>query len=80
MSEANDNPQTLQEWLERLHRHQAGIFVREKGSDGRFGPVALADLPSDLWAKHVARWLEDGAIPVRVRTPDEVAKATGATP
>lgn len=77
---ANDNgnrppeePKTLEEWLWRLKRYDKGIFVREQLA-GKFQNVALADLPPDRWAFHVARWLEQGMLPVRVREPEEIKK------
>ena len=59
-------PKILEEWLWYVHRYQGGIYVREQGGNAR-----LADLPSHRWAFHVARWLEEGAIPCRVLEDQE---------
>jgi hypothetical protein len=69
-----DEPQNLTEWLWRLKRYERGIFVREK-VDGRWGNVALKDLTPERWAHHVARWLEKGALPCRIREQEEMQNA-----
>lgn len=67
-----EEPRTLRDWLWRLKRHERRIFVCRKAGD-RWVNVALADLPPDEWATHVARWLTDGSIPVRVRDSEDLS-------
>lgn len=67
----SDEPMNLTEWLWRLKRYERGIYVREQ-VDGRWGNVALADLTPERWAHHVARWLEEGLLPCRIREPEEM--------
>lgn len=66
-----EEPKTLTEWLWRLKRYEKGIFVRELVGE-KWMNMALADLPPDRWAFHVARWLEQGVLPVRIREPEEI--------
>ncbi len=61
-----DEPTTLYEWLWRLKRYQDGIFVRER-IEGHFRNVALSQLPPDRWAYWVARWLDENALPMRIK-------------
>ncbi len=75
-----DTPTTLAEWLWRVRRHESAIYVREKNPNGRWVTVALADLSPERWAYWVARWLEEGAVPVRVRDPGKVSPGEGAIP
>lgn len=65
-----ENPETLEEWLCRLKTHEDRIFVREK-IDGEWESVALSTLTPERWAYHVARWIEEGALPVYVRKEPE---------
>jgi hypothetical protein len=67
----SDEPRNLTEWLWRLKRYDRGIYVSEQ-VDGRWGNIALADLTPERWAHHVARWLEEGALPCRIREPEEM--------
>jgi hypothetical protein len=72
----SDEPRNLWEWLWRLKRYERGIYVREQ-VDGRWGNVALSDLTPERWAYYVARWLEDGVLPCRVREPEEMQPNAG---
>lgn len=65
-----EEPQNLEEWLWRLKRYESGIFVREKTKEG-WDSVALSTLPPDRWAHHVARWLEEGVLPARLKEDGE---------
>jgi hypothetical protein len=67
-----DRPETLAEWLWYTRYHQDRIFVREQDKDGKFGSMALSTITPEQWGKHVARWLNEGHIPVRVLTEEEV--------
>jgi hypothetical protein len=58
-----------------VRRYEAGIFVREQGPGGKWGNAALRDLSPERWAYHVARWLEEGILPVRIRESDEIERA-----
>lgn len=73
MSEPNrppDKPQALDEWLWYVRRYEATIYVREQ-IDGKWQSVALSTLPPERWAHHVARWLDKGMVPCRVRETEE---------
>lgn len=65
MSEEIDNPKTLTEWLIRLKKYEADIFIREM-KDGRWGSVALSELSPEKWGEYVGRWLEENRLPVRI--------------
>ena len=67
----SDEPSTLKDWLWRLKRYEHGIFVREQ-IDGKSVTIALAHLRPEQWAHHVARWLEEGILPTRIREPEEM--------
>lgn len=67
-----DEPKTVVEWLWYVKRYDKGIFVREQVKS-KWRNVALADLPPDRWAFHVARWLNENALPCRVKEPEEMA-------
>lgn len=66
-----EEPATLEEWLWRIREYDRTIFVREKIS-GHWRTVALASVSPRCWAAHVAQWLKDGVLPVRVRTSEEL--------
>ena len=65
--EPPEDPTNIEEWLWRLRRYEKDIYVRDKTPDGSFDAIALSELPPERWAFHVAKWLTDGAIPVRVK-------------
>jgi hypothetical protein len=52
----NDKISSLEMFLVYLRRSEAAILVREP-IEGQWQSVALIDLPPDLWAKHVLRFL-----------------------
>jgi hypothetical protein len=66
-----DQPQTLAEWLWYTRHHQDRIFVREKNKDGKWDSLSLSEITPEQWGKHVAKWLEEGRLPVRVLTEAE---------
>lgn len=57
-------------WYTR--HHQDRIFVREKNKDGKWDSIALSEITPEQWAKHVAKWLDHGHLPIRVLTEEEV--------
>jgi hypothetical protein len=69
-----EEPQSLAEWLWRLKRYESGIYVRVKAPDG-FLTISLADLSPKEWGEKVAGFLETGALPVRVKEPEEMQDA-----
>jgi hypothetical protein len=72
-----DEPTNLFEWLWRLKRYEKGIFVRQKveeGGDFTWVNLNLAELDPKTWAEYVARWLEEGRLPVRVKEPEEIGE------
>lgn len=71
MNPPPDEPTTLEDWLWYTIHHQDRIFVREQDKDGKWDSIALSKITPEKWAKHVARWLEDGHLPVRVLTKAE---------
>jgi len=65
-----DNPQSLEDWLWYVRRYETTIFVREQ-IDGKWQSPALSTLPPERWAYHVARWMDRGMVPCRVREAEE---------
>jgi hypothetical protein len=63
-------PTSLAEWLWYVKQYEGAIFVREQ-IDGHWESPALASLSPERWAHHVARWLEEGSLPVRILEEDE---------
>ena len=55
---------TLADLLHWIRLYGDSIFVREK-IEGKW-TNSLNNLPPDKWAKHVARFVEEGIIPHRV--------------
>ncbi len=79
---APDDPTDLAGWLWRVRRYEARIYVREQEADGTWESVSLADLAArdpSRWAFHVARMLEAGIMPVRVREESELQGDTTIT-
>lgn len=64
-------PSNLEEFLWYIKRWEKGIFVRAQ-IDGKWKPVSLAELPSGRWAEYVARFIQEGALPVRIREDWEI--------
>ena len=62
----SDDPTTLAEWLYRLRVYEDTFYVRAL-RDGKWTNAKLSELPPEQWAEHVAKWLEDGFVPVRLR-------------
>ena len=60
-----EEPANLYEWLWRLKTYESSIYVRVQ-VDGHWKPIALADCNPEQWAVHMATWLQEGAVPVRV--------------
>ena len=65
-------PVNLAEWLWRTKRYEDSIFVREL-VDGKWESVPLSSLGPREWGVHVAKWLERGHLPVRMRSDEEIA-------
>lgn len=72
-----DEPSNLMEWLWRVKHYEKSILVRTEGRSGRWEAVALAMLPPREWAEHVARWMEEGQLPARIREPEEMSEPPG---
>jgi hypothetical protein len=70
-----DEPQNLAEWLWRLRRYESGIYVRIQNSEGRWVNASLAELDAKTWGVKVAGFLETGALPVRIKEPEEMQDA-----
>jgi hypothetical protein len=66
-----DEPATLEEWLWYVRYHQDRIFVREMNVDGKWDSLSLSEITPEQWGKHVARWLDNNHIPVRLLTDEE---------
>ena len=75
-----DPPTNLEEWLWYVRRYEDGIYVREQGADGKWGNAKLADLAPERWGQHVARWLNDGVIPCRIKEPEELPNTPAQRP
>ena len=65
-----DNPRNLVEWLWRLKAYEKGIYVRELNG-GTWENLPLSELTPEQWARHVAKWLEENALPCRIREEAE---------
>jgi hypothetical protein len=65
-------PETLPELLEWIERYADSIFVLEEISPGQRETFALGSLPAKRALFHAFRWIRNGAIPVRVRSDEEV--------
>jgi len=65
-----DVPANLAEWLWRVKQYEDSIYVREL-DNGHWQTIALGCLPPKEWAAHVARMLEAGILPIRVRDERE---------
>lgn len=60
-------PETLMEFLYYVRRYEDGIYIRDREDDGSWGAISLKELSIHRWATVVAKWLEEGHMPVRVR-------------
>lgn len=65
-----DEPGSLSEWLWRVKQYENSIYVRELVK-GHWDTVSLGSLPPKEWSAHVARMLELGILPTRVREEGE---------
>ena len=65
-----EEPITLAEWLWRIRQYESGIYVY-KLAGKKWKAVTLASLPPKQWAQQVARMLEAGMNPVRLRGKEE---------
>jgi hypothetical protein len=65
-------PDTLAEFLWYCMEYQNEIFVREKDEEGRWGAFSLAQITPEQFGIHVARWIEEGRVPVRVKRESEM--------
>jgi hypothetical protein len=65
---------SLRDLLLYLRQHEQRIFVRVC-REGVWKNASLTDLPDELWAEHMARfialWLLEGSVPRRMRTEAE---------
>jgi hypothetical protein len=61
-----DEPTNLAEWLWRVKQYEGSIYVREL-DNGHWKTIALGCLPPKEWAAQVARMLEAGIVPTRIR-------------
>jgi hypothetical protein len=77
---AEEEVLSLKDLLLRIRKDEQRIFVRAQIS-GHWQSVALANLPDELWAEHVARFIAlrllDGSVPVRVKTEGAEATSEG---
>ena len=65
-----DKPMNLMEWLWRVKQYEGSIYVRELVND-HWQTIALACLSPKQWGQQVARMLEVGMNPVRLRGKEE---------
>jgi hypothetical protein len=79
-----DEVLSLRDLLLYIRTHEERIFVRTQITEGVWQDAPLTDLPDELWAEHVARfivlWLLEGAVPVRARTDAESADIIAVSP
>lgn len=64
----SDDPNDLFEWLWRIKHYESTIFTRVNGET-----KALSELNAKAWALNVSKWLQENALPVRVRSDEEIA-------
>ena len=65
-----NEPANLAEWLWYVKRYEDGIFVREF-IEGCWENLPLSALSPERWARHVAEWLDEGHLPVRILEESE---------
>lgn len=68
----NGLPETLMEFLWYVLRYGDGIYIRDRTDDGQWDAIAISELSDHRWATVVAKWLEEGHIPVRVKEDWEI--------
>lgn len=62
---------TLEELLAYIKRYESSIFVRDK-VDGDWGAYSLAEISPESWGEKVGRFIQEGIVPVRVLSDEEV--------
>ena len=67
----HEDVKDLPDLLTYMRIHAEGIFVREE-IDGKWGSYSLAEMPDRLRGEHEARFIEEGRIPVRILTDEEI--------
>jgi len=65
-----DEPATLADWFWKICQYEDSIYVRELAGK-KWKAVTLASLPPKQWGQQVARMLEVGMNPVRLRGKEE---------
>jgi hypothetical protein len=65
---------TLAEFLTFCDEHAREIYVREC-IDGKWDAYVFADLPRELRSKWLAFWIEEGMVPVTLRSDAEIVAA-----
>lgn len=65
-----ENPELMLPYriVEYCAKHADAIYVRAQvpESDGQWQSIALSKLPIDVAIQHVARWVREDAVPVRI--------------
>jgi len=61
-----DQVESLADMIEYCLEHPDCIYIREQ-VDGKWGSFSLAELPLKLRAKWMARWIEEGRVPLKLK-------------
>ena len=67
-------PQNLAELLWYIKRWESGIYFRVQDANGKWGTQSLAEMGPKTWGEKLARLLEEGRMPVRIREDWEMEK------
>jgi hypothetical protein len=67
-----NEPTNLAEWLLYVRTYENSIYVRHQDAGGKWINAKLSAIPLKDWSEHVARWLKDGILPVRILSDEEV--------
>ena len=68
-AQADQIPQTLEQWLVRLKEYESQIYVRLQDKTGKWTTKSLDQLTPQQWGEHVHGWMTEGTIPVVLREP-----------
>lgn len=68
----SDDPQNLFEWLWRLREYEDGIYIRVQRGE-QWTNSSLEEATPKEWATFVAKALDKGMLPVRVKRDSELS-------
>lgn len=68
-----EDPSNLFEWMWRTREYEEEIFIRVK-RNGHWQNSSLKEATPQEWAAFMARALESGMLPVRIKRESEMTK------